>query len=80
MVSVSSLGKNERWYARFFDPETGKESTQKSVEKLAKELKIQVTSKIMKEGDAQRICALAIDAGLIFKKKSTILYRCVLSI
>jgi hypothetical protein len=75
MVSVSSLGKNERWYARFFDPETGKESTQKSVEKLAKELKIPVANKLMKEREAQRICALALDAGLIFKKKCTILYR-----
>ncbi len=66
---------NKRLYARFFDPKTGKESTQKSVEKLAKELKIQVTLKVMKESEAQRTCALAIDAGLIFKKKSTILYR-----
>ena len=61
---------NKRLYARFFDPKTGKESTQKSVEKLAKELKIQVTSKVMKESEAQRICALAIDAGLIYKRRA----------
>lgn len=71
VVSKSSLGTYERWHARFFDLESGKEIAQRSVDLLARKLKMEMPKgKMMKERDAQRICALAIENGLVLTKQT----------
>ncbi|AEV28250.1 site-specific recombinase XerD [Sphaerochaeta pleomorpha str. Grapes] len=70
--TLCKLSKNDRiyWYALFRDPQTGKRTNKKSVEKLRKELGIQSTQPIKRRDEAILICKQALDAGLLFGKKT----------
>jgi integrase len=70
--TLCKLLKNDRiyWYALFRDPQTGKRTNKKSVEKLRKELGIQSALPIKRRDEAILICKKALDEGLLFGKKT----------
>lgn len=72
--TLCRISRSERiyWYALFRDPDTGKRTNKKSVEKIRKDLGLPSQHPIKRRDEAILICQRALDAGIIFKKHEPI--------
>jgi len=75
--TLCRIRQNERvyFYALFRDPESGKRTNKKSVERLRTQLGIFSEKPISRRDEAIRICQQALEAGLIFARDEKILLR-----
>ncbi|HPK47506.1 MAG TPA: tyrosine-type recombinase/integrase [Sphaerochaeta sp.] len=75
--TLCRIRQNERvyFYALFRDPESGKRTNKKSVERLRTRLGIFSDKPISRRDEAIRICQQALEAGLIFSRDEKILMR-----
>ncbi len=75
--TLCRIRANERtyFYALFRDPESGKRTNKKSVERLRTRLGIFSDKPISRRDEAIRICQQALEAGLIFVHEEKILMR-----